>query len=780
MGIEAVTRFGTAILLLTSVAWGQNHVGELRLTVKDGAGASLAATVEIASDSTNTRHAVHLPPEGRYTFKNLPFGFYRVRAARPGFQASSSLVEIRSALPKDYAVTLAIETVATSVEIRESETLVDPDRTSTAYYVGSQEIKERPSGMPGRGLLDLVAMQPGWILEANGVLHPRESEYETQYIVNGFPVQDNRSPAFAPNIEADDVQSLKIYTSGIPAEFGQKVGGVIEVTTDRNASPGFHGIAVAQGGSFDTLGGYLSAQYATGKTTASVSAESFLTDRYLDPPVVANFTNHASNASFTGAIERDLNDADRLRISFSRRVGHFQVPDEGLQQEAGQREDRGSRESSGQVSYQHVFSPAILGAIRGLVRDTEADLWSNAMATPIAPHQSRGLREGYANASLAGHYGRNEWKMGGDFRYAALHEDFGYHIAAYQVNGFRVFDPDTPADFRFQGQAPDREQSAYVQDLMRFGKLTVSAGVRFDRYSLLVNETAWSPRVGVSWSIASTGTVLHASYDRIFGTPPYENILLSASQQARDLNNAGLYLPLRPSRGNYYEGGFTQALAKRLRLDASYFLRDIHNAQDDNLLENTGVSFPIAFQRARIRGVEVKLQAPRWGPFSGYLSYTNQRGIAEFPIAGGLFLDDGSAALLAANDRFPVSQDQRNTARAMVRYQVVPRVWTSWSASYGSGLPVESNGESLEFLIAQYGAAVVNKINFDRGRVNPSFSLDASVGIDLWRHERRSVTLQADVLNLTDRLNVINFAGFLSGTAIAPPRSAGVRLRAEF
>jgi hypothetical protein len=780
MGIETVMRFGTAILLLTSVAWGQNHVGELRLTVKDAAGASLAATVEIASDSTNTRHAVHLPPEGRYTFKNLPFGFYRVRAARPGFQASSSLVEIRSALPKDYAVTLAIETVATSVEIRESETLVDPDRTSTAYYVGSQEIKERPSGMPGRGLLDLVAMQPGWILEANGVLHPRESEYETQYIVNGFPVQDNRSPAFAPNIEADDVQSLKIYTSGIPAEFGQKVGGVIEVTTDRNASPGFHGIAVAQGGSFDTLGGYLSAQYATGKTTASVSAESFLTDRYLDPPVVANYTNHASNASFTGAIERDLNDADRLRISFSRRVGHFQVPDEGLQQEAGQREDRGSRESSGQVSYQHVFSPAILGAVRGLVRDTEADLWSNAMATPIAPHQSRGLREGYANASLAGHYGRNEWKMGGDFRYAALHEDFGYHIAAYQVNGFRVFDPDTPADFRFQGQAPDREQSAYVQDLMRFGKLTVSAGVRFDRYSLLVNKTAWSPRVGVSWSIASTGTVLHASYDRIFGTPPYENILLSASQQARDLNNAGLYLPLRPSRGNYYEGGFTQALAKRLRLDASYFLRDIHNAQDDNLLENTGVSFPIAFQRARIRGVEVKLQAPRWGPFSGYLSYTNQRGIAEFPIAGGLFLDDGSAALLAANDRFPVSQDQRNTARAMVRYQVVPRVWTSWSASYGSGLPVESNGESLEFLIAQYGAAVVNKINFDRGRVNPSFSLDASVGIDLWRHERRSVTLQADVLNLTDRLNVINFAGFLSGTAIAPPRSAGVRLRAEF
>jgi hypothetical protein len=42
------------------------------------------------------------------------------------------------------------------------------------------------------------------------------------------------------------------------------------------------------------------------------------------------------------------------------------------------------------------------------------------------------------------------------------------------------------------------------------------------------------------------------------------------------------------------------------------------------------------------------------------------------------------------------------------------------------------------------------------------------------------VTVQADVLNLADRLNVINFAGLFSGTAIAPPRSFGVRLRTEF
>jgi hypothetical protein len=64
--------------------------------------------------------------------------------------------------------------------------------------------------------------------------------------------------------------------------------------------------------------------------------------------------------------------------------------------------------------------------------------------------------------------------------------------------------------------------------------------------------------------------------------------------------------------------------------------------------------------------------------------------------------------------------------------------------------------------------------------VRPSFALDASIGAELWRKEKRSVSVQADVLNLTDQLNVINFAGLLSGTALAPPRSFGIRLRAEF
>lgn len=766
-------------LVFVSSMFAQRGTGELRLMVKDPAGALVPATVDLVSESSRTHQAVEVPAEG-YAFHNLPFGIYRLKVSHEGFTTTSQLVEVRSEAPKTLEIHLGIVPIEEAVTVKDAATLMDPSRTGAGYYVGAKDVAERPTGLAGRDLINLIVMQPGWFLEANGSLHPRESEYQTQYVINGFPILDNRSPAFAPSVQADDVQSMKVYTSGIPAEFGRKLGGIIEINTDRNASPGFHGVAVLQGGSFDTAGGFLSGQYVTGKTTGTLTAEGFLTDRYLDPPVQNNYTNHGSSTSFTGTIEHDFTDSDRVRVSAAHRENWFLVPNEQLQQLAGQRQDRTSAETEGQVSYQHVFSPYLVGTARGMVRDVTADLWSNPLASPISASQDRSFREGYVNGSIAGHWGRHEWKAGTEASFASIDENFGYNIVAYELSGVRIFDSDTPKTLAFRGSAPDREQAGYIQDLIRLGPVTLSAGLRFDHYHLLVDESAFSPRLGASWYIPRIGMVFRASYDRAFSTPAFENILVSASPQVLQLNNNALYLPVKPSRGNYYEAGFSKEIAKTWRLDATFFRRDIRNFADDDLLLNTGVSFPIAFHSAEIRGVEVKLQTPRLGPFSGFVSWSNMLGVGQFPIAGGLFLDDNSPQLLQSTEKFPVTQDQRNVVRAVARYQITKRAWTAWTGSYNSGLPVESGDQSLDFLTAQYGSAVVNQVNWDRGRVRPSFSLDASVGVEVWRHEKRSATLQVDALNLTDRLNVINFAGLFSGTAIAPPRSFGGRLRIEF
>jgi hypothetical protein len=127
-----------------------------------------------------------------------------------------------------------------------------------------------------------------------------------------------------------------------------------------------------------------------------------------------------------------------------------------------------------------------------------------------------------------------------------------------------------------------------------------------------------------------------------------------------------------------------------------------------------------------------------------------------------------------------VSQDQRNTARARVRFQAARRLWLALGGQYGSGLPAEVDGADRNFLLAQYGPEILGQVNLDRGRVRPNFSLDAAAGAQLYRKEQRSAELQLQSVNLTDRLNVINFASLFSGTAIAPKRSFSARLKLTF
>jgi hypothetical protein len=206
----------------------------------------------------------------------------------------------------------------------------------------------------------------------------------------------------------------------------------------------------------------------------------------------------------------------------------------------------------------------------------------------------------------------------------------------------------------------------------------------------------------------------------------------------------------------------------------------VNNYADDDQLLNTGVSYPIAFDQAVIYGAEGKLQVVRLGGLDGYISYSYMVGNVWFPVTGGLFLgSDADDALSQTTGHFPDSQDQRNTARTRFQYQVARRAWLAAGASYGSGLPFEYGGTE-EDALAQYGPAVISRINFDRGRIKPLLAVSASLGVDVFKGEKINSRLQLDGDNLNNRLNVIDFGGLFSGNAIAPGRSFTLRLNTSF
>jgi outer membrane cobalamin receptor len=763
-----------AFLLFAIPVFGQSRTGELRLKVTDPSGLGVKSSVQLVSEANHFQETVSTDDAGYLVAKRLSFGLYQVEVQREGFAPSRQLVELRSAVPSELHVMLSVAAISTNIVVNDTQTLIDPHRTGTINQIGADTLEHRSISTPGRSIIELVNSEPGWLVEANGILHPRGSEYQTQFVIDGIPLTDNRSPAFAPEMDADEVASMTILTANFPAEYGRKLGGVVEVNTARDTRQGLHGKAVASGGSFGTADGYFMSQYGWGKNTLGVSASGNMTKRYLDPPVLGNFTNNATTADFSARYERDFTDRDRLGLTVRHEQARFQVPNENLQQAAGQRQDRTGYETGGIASYQHIFSPSVVGTLGGMVRDLSVGLTSNDLATPIIAGQDRGFREGYVKGAVAYHHGRHEWKTGMEADFASLRERFNYVITKPSQ-----FDPGTPLTLSFFSRRQDREQSAFVQDLLRLGRWTLSAGIRWDHYQLLVEKNAVSPRLGIAWYWPGADMVFHASYDRVFQTPGSENLLLASSPELTAINPQVLRLPVRPSLGNLYEMGFTKGFFGKLKLDVNGYDRRFSNMADDDLLLNTGISFPIAFRKGEIYGVEGKIEVPRWGRLSGYLSYSYMVGFGYTPVTGGLFLGVDATNALTNTGRFPVTQDQRNTVSTRFRYQVVPRAWVAFGGAYGSGLPMEFSG-SPEDVVQQYGQAILDRLNLSRGRVRPSLSLDLSAGIELWKKDDLRFLLQADVKNINNRLNVINFAGLFSGTALAPPRSYALRLEADF
>src|SRR5207244_4017409 len=175
--------------------------------------------------------------------------------------------------------------------------------------------------------------------------------------------------------------------------------------------------------------------------------------------------------------------------------------------------------------------------------------------------------------------------------------------------------------------------------------------------------------------------LLHASYDRVFQTPAVENLLLASSPLLDAISPSVLRLPVRPGRGNFYEGGVTKAFFGKLRLDANLFRRDFRQYSYDDVLLHTRVRF----------------QAPR-------------------------------------------------------------HAWLAMGAQYGSGLPADIGNANVSDLLAAFGQQILDRVDLVRGRVRPNFPLDLAAGAEIYHKESRSAALQIQVVNLANRLNVINFA----------------------
>ena len=186
-------------LLAAPSLCAQANTGELRLKVSDPAGLGVPTTVELISDANQVRRTLTTDDNGNAVAKRLAFGIYKIRVAKPGFVTFSEALEIRSVLPTPFRIKLIPAAVNASVIVKDVVgALIDPQRVGDINRIGSQTIRTRETSNPRA-----VRRRPGGfaarlVYEGNAVLHPRGSEYQTQFVVDGVPITDNRPRVSVP------------------------------------------------------------------------------------------------------------------------------------------------------------------------------------------------------------------------------------------------------------------------------------------------------------------------------------------------------------------------------------------------------------------------------------------------------------------------------------------------------------------------------------------------------------------------------------------------------
>jgi hypothetical protein len=753
--IHRFTASAALVVAFSIAALAQTHIGTVQGTVRDPGGALVpGASVRITDPTSGYQQAARTNEQGEYKFLNIPFHIYTMRVEAAGFQTTKI----------------------------------------------SQTLLERPLGaVPSRGIESIVASAPGFAPDDNGRLHPRGSESQVQYVVDGIPITDNLSAIFATSLDARTLRTVEVLTGGISAEFGDKLGGVVNVNTRSGRETPTQGSVSLSGGSFST--GEIGVNFSTrtDKLGLLTNLTATTSQRFLDPPTIENFHNFGRTGKGFLRLDYQLTPNDTLRGTFLAGGTNFQIPNRFEQELAGQDQRQRLRDHSEFFTYERIFSPNTFGQFSFFNRHGTARLTSNPLSTPVVAFQDRTLQNtgGIAAVSLtrAGH----NVKIGGQITVTPVREEFSFYPTApfedltdedgeVVPNPVNAFSPANP--FRFEGRRTGRMFSAYIQDRFSpFRNFTIDAGVRYDNYKLIIQEQAISPRIGVAYFIPRTQTTLRASYNRIFQTPPAENLLLASSAEAAALSplavlqgQAGVR-PILPDKQHVFEVGAQQAVSRFLRLNLTVYQKRITNFGDKDQFFDTGVIFPITISSGRVTGEELRLETVELRGFRAFASFANARAYGITPINGGLFLGEAVESLEIPGLRFANDHDQRNSGQFQLSYNHARSgLYANFGGRYDSGYPtdVEPGTTRADFAAAGFDPRLYDEIDFERGRTKPRTILNFSVGADLLRERRASLNLQFDVQNLTNTLFLYNFESVFSGTHVGFPRLFSGRLSVRF
>jgi hypothetical protein len=794
-----------------------------------------SATVTISNPITGYKRTTNTDTDGSFRFSDVPPNNYQLTVEATGFSTSTQTLTVRTAVPISVKVSLDVSSTTETVTVSGNAGQVIENVPTTHTDVDQSLITRLPVRSPGSGLSDVVTLAaPGVVADSNGFFHPLGDHAQTSYSVDNQPISDQQSKTFSTQLPPSAVQSLEVITGATPAEYGDKTSLVINAITksglnQKKPTGSFN----TTYGTFGTISQDVSLGYGSPKLGNFATFTFERSGRFLDTPEFTTLHDRGTSANLFDRIDYSPNSKDTFHLNLSLARNSFQTPNQFDQQALGQEQRQIVHSLNIAPGYVHIFSPTTVLTINPYYRLDNFKYFASPNAfsdQPITFNQSRRLNNFGVKADLSYVKGRHNAKFGVQLSHTLLTEGFNLGITDPDFNdpaspdflpGLLPFDLTRGGHyFTFNGHADIKQEALYAQDNLTLGNATASLGVRFDNYNGITKGRLVQPRLGLSYHLKRTSTVLRASFTRNFETPYNENLVLSSATGAGGLANGILgdtsNLPLRPGTRSQFNAGFQQAIGTHIVLDADYFNKRTNNAYDFNVLLNTSVTFPISWQKSKLDGASLRINLTNYKGLTAFMVAGHTRARFFPPETGGLFFNSDLPSGV-----FRIDHDQKFEQTTQVQYtflglkKLEPYVNLTWR--YDSGLvagAVPDFATALDFTAdqqAQIGLfcgntfatptePIVACASANRGalriripaegtanddtnppRIAPRNLFDFSVGTDnLLRTEHKKLTLRFTAINFTNKVALYNFLSTFSGTHFVTPRALQVQAGITF
>jgi len=600
--------------------------------------------------------------------------------------------------------------IVTAKRLDEARNGLSTDTGSSVYAFDKNDLAQLPLGV-STPLNQVILQAPGVVQDSFGELHVRGDHGNLQYRINGVAIPEAIA-GFGQALDTRFVSSLDILTGALPAQYGYRTAGVVDIRTK--------GSSFDNGGAIDLLAGSHMHREIGANASGSVGALSYFAsgsflrnDLGIENPTPEKDALHDATKQAKGFAYASyvLDDDSRLSFMYGIADNRFEIPNvpgqEPVYPLAGVTDvdsatlDANQREKSRFeiLSYQSRAFDALdyqLSAFHHYSDvhyrpDPVGDLVFNGVAADILRSDEQiGAQFDASYRAIARHILR----FGLFFNHEHFDATNQSSVFSADADGNQI--SDVPVSIYDATRITGSTGGVYVQDEWQpTDALTINYGARFDRVDTVVKQQQFSPRIGLVYDLTSS-TRLHAGYARYFTPPPTELIDTKSIAKFENTTNA---LPsdantaVSSERSHYFDIGVAQQLTHEITLGLDAYYRDVKDLQDEGQFGNALIFSAFNYEKGRIGGTELSFTY-RGENLSAYANVAYSIAQARNVVSGQFNFDQDELDYINSHWVY-IDHDQRWSSSAGVSYR-----WRDTTASAdllnGSGLRRGfANSESL-------------------------------------------------------------------------------------